>query len=160
MAALHTRRARQHAASSTKQAQQVASRRDPGQTSPVISRRQQEAAWAPARTPRKLQSEEMAPICGLTHPGGATSSPRAWQRTRRWRGAIGRAVSTGTYTVPLIMVCGTARAGSASQRAVGPFAKTGRLVVLQAIDLPSETIMSTAADGLGVPAEIIRSAQP
>ena len=104
MAALHTRRARQHAASSTKQAQQVASRRDPGQTSPVISRRQQEAAWAPARTPRELCGNgsnlrlDTPRWCYVEPESVAEDEEVAWcHRTRRKHGYLHRPTDHGMW---------------------------------------------------------------
>ena len=105
MAALHTRRARQHAASSTKQAQQVASRRDLGQTSTVIrvSRRQQEAAWAPARTPRKRGNCSNLRLdtprwCYVEPESVAEDEEVAWcHRTRRKHGYLHRPTDHGLW---------------------------------------------------------------
>ena len=105
MAALHTRRARQHAASSTKQAQQVASRRDLGQTSTVIrvSRRQQEAAWAPARTPRKRGSCSNLRLdtprwCYVAPESVAEDEEVAWcHMTRRKHGYLHRPTDHGLW---------------------------------------------------------------
>jgi len=105
-----------------------------------------------ARSSTRAQPTAPASVCGLRHSGGATSSPKARQRTRKWRGAKGRVVGTGTYCVQLMIICGTARAGSALRRAVGASAKTGRSVALPATDPPFDKLMLTAAAGRGVAA--------